>query len=56
MDFSLSEEQEMLKKTARDFLETECTESVVMEVDKGDTGYSPEMWRKIANLSWLGLV
>ncbi|MBL7209047.1 MAG: acyl-CoA/acyl-ACP dehydrogenase [Dehalococcoidia bacterium] len=56
MDFSMSEEQEMLKKQARDFLEAECPESVVREVEKGDKGYSPELWRKTADLGWTGLV
>ena len=40
MDFSLNEEQEMLKTMARDFLETECTESVIREATGSDTGYS----------------
>ncbi len=56
MDFSLNEEQEMLKTMARDFLEKECPESFIREVEKGDQGYSPELWRKIADLGWLGLV
>ncbi len=56
MDFTLNEEQEMLKTAARDFLEKECTESVVREVEDGDSGYSPELWRKIADLGWLGLI
>ena len=56
MDFSLSEEQEMLKTMARDFLEKECPESLVREMEEDDDGYSPEVWRKIADLGWLGLV
>ncbi|MBI4186165.1 MAG: acyl-CoA/acyl-ACP dehydrogenase [Chloroflexi bacterium] len=56
MDFALSEEQEMLKKMAREFLERACTESLVREVERGDKGYSPELWRKIAELGWTGMV
>ncbi len=56
MDFSMSEEQEMLKKVARDFLVAECPESFVREIEEGDDGYSPKLWRKIADLGWLGLV
>jgi alkylation response protein AidB-like acyl-CoA dehydrogenase len=56
MDFAISEEQEMLKKTARDFLEKECPESFIREMEEDDDGYSPELWRKIADLGWLGLV
>jgi len=56
MDFSLSEEQEMLKTMARDFLEKECPESFVRDMDEDEDGYSPEVWRKIADLGWLGLI
>ena len=56
MDFSLSEEQQMLKTSARDFLETECPEEVVRRVEDDDKAYSPELWKKIADLGWLGLI
>ena len=56
MDFSFTEEQEMLRTMARDFLEKECTESFVREMEKDDRGYSPELWKQIADLGWLGLI
>ena len=56
MDFSYSEEQMMLKEMARDFLEKECTEKFVREIEAGDVGYSPEQWKKIAGLGWLGFI
>ncbi len=56
MDYALSEEQEMLKRVARDFLETECPESFVREMEEDDDGHSPEVWRKIADLGWLGII
>ena len=40
MDFGLSKEQEMLKKEARNFLEKECPEEMVREIEKGELGYS----------------
>jgi len=55
MDFSLTEEQEMLKTMARDFLEKECPVSLVREMEEDEIGYSAEMWRKMAELGWLGL-
>ena len=55
MDFSYSEEQEKLIKTAREFLEKECTEDFIRQMEKDDKGYSPELWRKVAGLGWLGL-
>ncbi|MBM3154171.1 MAG: acyl-CoA dehydrogenase [Chloroflexi bacterium] len=55
MDLGLSEQQEMLKKSARDFLQKECPKQLVRQLDASDTGYSPELWKKMAELGWLGL-
>jgi alkylation response protein AidB-like acyl-CoA dehydrogenase len=56
MDLGLSEEQEMLKTSARDFLQKECPKTLVKQLDESDEGYSPELWRKMAGLGWLGLM
>jgi alkylation response protein AidB-like acyl-CoA dehydrogenase len=55
MDFGLSEEQEMLRTSARDFLQKECPKKLVKQLDESDEGYSPELWRKMAELGWMGL-
>lgn len=54
MDFSLTEEQEMLKRSARDFLTTHCNNNLVREMEEGGT-YSREMWERLADLGWLGV-
>lgn len=56
MNFELSEEQQMLKQAARDFLEKECPEKLVREAENSDSGYSPELWKRAADLGWLGLI
>jgi alkylation response protein AidB-like acyl-CoA dehydrogenase len=56
MNTSFTEEQEMLRKTARDFLATECPKAKVRELEESDKGYDPEMWKKMANLGWMGLI
>ncbi|UCD09670.1 MAG: acyl-CoA/acyl-ACP dehydrogenase [Dehalococcoidales bacterium] len=56
MDVNFTEEQEMLRSSARDFLEKECTEDIIAEVEAGRLGYSPDLWNKITELGWLGLV
>ncbi len=56
MDLGLNEEQEMLKKSARDFLQKECPKRLVRQLDESDEGYSSELWRKMAGLGWMGLV
>ena len=55
MDFGLTEQQEMLRKSARDFLSIECPKSLVREIEAGDPGYSTELWKKMAALGWMGL-
>ncbi len=56
MDFTYSEEQEMLRKMAREFLEKECPERFVRDMEIDEKGYSPALWKQIADLGWLGLV
>ncbi|MFC1981965.1 acyl-CoA dehydrogenase family protein [Chloroflexota bacterium] len=56
MNFTLSEEQEMLKKMARDFLTDKCPKKTVREMEEDDKGYSPELWKEMAELGWMGLV
>jgi len=55
MDFGLNEQQEMLKNNARSFLSNECPESLVRDMEKDSLGHSPELWRKMAELGWLGI-
>ncbi len=55
MDLGLSEEQEMLKTSARDFLQKECPKQLVRQLDESETGYSKELWQKMADLGWMGL-
>ncbi len=56
MDFKLSEDQEMLRSLARDFLTKECPKAKVRELETDEKGYDPQMWQKMAELGWLGLV
>jgi len=55
MDLGFSEEQEMLRKTARDFLQAECPTTLVKEMADDEKGYTPELWAKMAELGWMGL-
>lgn len=56
MDLGLSEEQELLKNFARDFLEKECPEKYVRDMEEDEHGYSPEIWAKMAEQGWQGLI
>ena len=56
MDFSFTEEQDMLRILARDFLAKECPKTKVRDMDKDERGYDPQMWRSMAELGWMGLI
>src|SRR5579872_385557 len=55
MDFAFSEEQEMLRSSARDFLAKECPPKVVRGLLKGDDAYDAALWKKLAGLGWTAL-
>jgi len=55
MDLGLTEEQEMLRKMARDFLATECPKALVREMEEDEKGYPPQLWRGMAEVGWMGL-
>ena len=56
MDLELTETQKSLRKTARSFLESECPWTKARDIQNSDLGYSPEMWRKMADLGWMSLM
>ncbi len=56
MDLALNEEQEIIKRTARNFLSKECPTSLVRELEEDEKGFSHELWQKMAELGWMGLV
>ena len=55
MNFGFSEEQELLRKTARDFLEESSPPKLAREVMEGAQSHSAELWSQMAELGWTGL-
>jgi alkylation response protein AidB-like acyl-CoA dehydrogenase len=55
MDFAFSEEQEMLRSSARDFLAKECPSKVVRRLMEAADAYDPALWKKMAGLGWTAL-
>ena len=55
MDTTLSEEEVMVRETARKFLEAESPTKLVREMEKDPLGYPPALWRQAAELGWQGL-
>ncbi len=56
MHFDFSEDQLLFQRTVRDFLEKECTPARVREQWATETGRSPELWKKLAELGVCGLL
>ena len=56
MDFAFNEEQKMLRDSARDFLKSECPKTVISELEESEKGYSPKLWKKMAQLDWMSII
>jgi alkylation response protein AidB-like acyl-CoA dehydrogenase len=55
MNFGFTEEQELLNKTARDFLAERAPMKRVREVMESEASHAPELWGAMAELGWMGL-
>ncbi len=56
LDLSLTESEEMLKKTALDFLRRDAPKEVIQTVQDTGTGYTAELWQKAVDMGWLGII
>jgi alkylation response protein AidB-like acyl-CoA dehydrogenase len=56
MNFGFNDEQELLRSTARKFFENECGSDTVRRLMETPEGISPDLWTKVAEQGWLGLV
>jgi alkylation response protein AidB-like acyl-CoA dehydrogenase len=55
MNFKLNEEQELIRKNARDFLTEKCPPSLVKDMEQSEEGFASKLWRQMAEMGWLGL-
>ena len=56
MNFGFTEEQEALREATRRFLDNECPTTFVRKMMADETAHASELWRKIAELGWLGII
>ena len=56
MDIGFTEEQELLRDSARRFLESECTTQFVRQRMADPAAVTDEFWQKLAEQGWLGIV
>ena len=55
MDFSFTEEQELLRGQAREYLERAYPSERVVELAESPEGWDPASWRELTELGWLGV-
>jgi len=55
MYFDLTDEQQAIKSTARDFLASRFKSERMREIAAGDDGFDPDGWKQMAELGWPGL-
>jgi alkylation response protein AidB-like acyl-CoA dehydrogenase len=56
MDIGFTEEQELLRDTARKFLDSECDTKFVRAMMATEAAVTPEFWGKLAENGWLGII
>jgi alkylation response protein AidB-like acyl-CoA dehydrogenase len=56
VDLSLTEPQELLRASARSFVEREAPRHAIVAAQRGDGGLAPALWRKAAELGWPGIL
>jgi alkylation response protein AidB-like acyl-CoA dehydrogenase len=55
MDFAFSSDQQLLKNSARAFLDEHCKSAFVRRMMDDPVGHDDGMWKELAQLGWLGL-
>ena len=56
MDLDFNDEQIMMVKTVREFVKRTVPKTLVREMEEDDKGFTPEIWKEMATLGWVGCV
>lgn len=56
MNLDFTEDEELIRSISRDFLEKEFPKDLVRQLEDDPLGYSPQVWQKMADLGWMGLI
>lgn len=54
MNFEFSEEQNMLRDQARNFLDSKCSLKVVRTILDGEDSFATDVWAEMKQLGWMG--
>lgn len=55
MHLDPTDQQEILRETARSFMHDKFSKAAIKRMESGDLGYLPEIWKEMAELGWMGL-
>jgi alkylation response protein AidB-like acyl-CoA dehydrogenase len=55
MNLSFTEEQDILRKFAAEFLNGKFPKKVIREIEASEEGYAADAWKEMVELGWLGL-
>lgn len=56
MNFEFSEESQMLRDQAREFLRDKCSPQLARDVIEGKITFATSLWQEMATMGWLGAV
>ena len=56
MDLALTESQQLLKQTVRNFMEREAPKEAIIALQRSEAGCDAELWSTAAELGWLGML
>ena len=56
MDLSLTEEQELLRRVTRDFVQREFPKETLIELEDTHRDITPELWARARDMGWLGML
>ena len=56
MNLDFTEEQKMLRSQVHDFMDKDFPKTLVREMEDDPTGFRADIWKKMVNLGWTGLI
>jgi alkylation response protein AidB-like acyl-CoA dehydrogenase len=56
MNFGFSDDQQAIKRTAREFLAARYTLATVRQLAEDDRGFTDEQWQELVELGWPGVI
>src|SRR5262245_33461973 len=56
MEFGFTQEQEMIRGQAAEFLKDQCPMTLVRELMASEQGFDEALWQGIVALGWTGLI